>query len=100
MPVLGAAAEAQQEREDGAYQKHDEEDFRDAGGTGCDPAEPEYGGDQRDDKKDDGIMKHDRTWCYGRSSSACGRQYRLWRAAAQSVGSDTPCRTRLTWKPC
>jgi len=96
MPVLSAAAEAHQERDHGTYQKHDEQNFRDTGGAGCDPAEPEDGGDQRDDEEDNGIVKHDRTYGYGRSGAACGKQYRRRDAAGQSVGSDTRCRTRLT----
>jgi len=95
MAPSGAAAETYQETDHGSDQKHDEEYFRDAGRAGGNSAEAEDGGDQRDDEKDDGIVKHDRTreW---HSVAACVGQYCAGDPTAQSDARAFACRTRLT----
>jgi len=72
--ALDAAAQAHQETDDCADQKYDEEYFRDAGGADRDSAEAEDGCNQRDDEKDNGIVKHDGLlliWqCFGHREQA------------------------------
>ena len=58
---LGAPAYAHEQTDHGTDQEHDEQYFRDAGGTDGNTAEAKKGGNQSDDEEDDGIVKHDRT---------------------------------------
>jgi hypothetical protein len=58
---LDPAAQTHQESDDSADQEHNEQNLRDAGGTDCDSTETKEGGDQRNDKKYHGIVKHFRT---------------------------------------
>ena len=55
---LDAAAAVHEERHDGADQEDHEQDFGDSRGAHRDSAKSEHGGDQRYDKKHDGVMKH------------------------------------------
>jgi hypothetical protein len=59
--VSGAPADAHQQTDHGAYQEHDEQYFGDAGGTDCNTAETEEGGNQGNDEEDYGVVKHDGT---------------------------------------
>jgi hypothetical protein len=63
---LGATAHAHQETDDGANQKNDEQNLRDASSADRDSAKAEHSGNQGNDEKDYSIMKHDRTSSYGR----------------------------------
>jgi hypothetical protein len=58
------AARAQQERKDGTDEKHHEKDFRDSRGSRRDTAKTKQRGDQRNDKKDDGIVQHENSFCF------------------------------------
>ncbi len=69
---LDPAAHAHQESDDCADQEDDEQYFRDAGGADGDAAKAENGGNQRDDKEDNGIMKHGRTIYW---DCNCGRRH-------------------------
>lgn len=53
-----AAAAVHEERYDGTDQKDHEQDLGDPGGACRGSAKSEHGGDERYDKKNDGIMKH------------------------------------------
>ena len=55
---LNARPTVHQERDDGADQENHEQDFRDAGRADRDAAEAEERGNQRDDEKYHGIVKH------------------------------------------
>jgi hypothetical protein len=46
------------EGHDGAYQEDDEQNLRDAGGTGGDSTETKYSSDKRDDQEDYSVVKH------------------------------------------
>ena len=83
---LDPAAQAHQECNHRADQKHDEQDFRDAGCADSDPAETKKRGDQRDDEKDHGIVKHVRTFLL-RQPSAAEREYGERFRLKQSVPS-------------
>src|ERR1700677_1504904 len=62
LPLSDSAPEAHQKADDGADQKNDEQNLRDAGGAGGDTAESEERRDQCDDKKHHCIVKHERTF--------------------------------------
>ena len=60
--MLYPTTQAHQERDHGANQENHEQDFRDAGRADRDAAEAEERGDQRDDEKYYGIVKHSRPY--------------------------------------
>jgi hypothetical protein len=65
--LLNPRPSVHQERHDRSYEEHDEQNFRDAGSAGGDPAKAEHSRNQRNHQKHDGIMKHDNSflWPYG-----------------------------------
>src|ERR1700727_2454763 len=86
--VLDPAAQAHQECNHRADQKHDEQDFRDAGSADRDSTEAKKRGDQRYNEKYSGIVKHVRTSndleqlpAGGRSIGKASRDYSRWAAA-------------------
>jgi hypothetical protein len=56
--ALDPTAQAHQESNHGADQKHYEKNFRDAGCADSDTTEAKERGNQRDNEKNDGIVKH------------------------------------------
>src|ERR1700690_900490 len=50
---------AHQQRHDGADQEQHKQDFGDPGRAGCDPAEAEYCGNDRDNEEEQCVVKHD-----------------------------------------
>jgi hypothetical protein len=59
--ALDPTAQAHQESNHRADQKHDEKDFRDAGCADSDSTEAEKRGNQCDNEENNGIVKHVRT---------------------------------------
>jgi hypothetical protein len=91
--ALDPTAQAHQESNHRADQKHDEQDFRDAGRADGDSTEPEKRGYQRDDEKNHGIVKHVRT-SNELKAAACGwRKYLEYKPLLQSVGGFPKRRT-------
>jgi hypothetical protein len=57
--MLDATTRMHDERNNGADQEDNKQNFGDAGGTGRDPAETEERRDQGYDQEDNGVMQHD-----------------------------------------
>jgi hypothetical protein len=91
--VLDPAAQAHQESNHRADQKHDEQDFRDAGSANRNSAEAKKRGYQRDYKKYSGVVKHVRTLNDLKQQPAGGSKYLENKPMLQSVGGGPERRT-------
>jgi hypothetical protein len=83
--ALGAATQAHQKTDYRADEKNDEQYFRDAGCADRDSAKTKHGGNQSDDEKDYGIVKHDRTFGFRMAFTRLPQV--SWNALVGAVGT-------------
>jgi hypothetical protein len=94
--ALDPTAQAHQESNHRAYQKHDEKNFRNAGCADSDTTEAKECGNQRDNEKNDGIVKHVDTSSDLEQQPADGGKYRENKSLLQSVSGFLNRRTYPT----
>jgi hypothetical protein len=94
--ALDPTPQAHQESNHRADQKHDEKDFGDAGCADSDTTEAEERGNQRDNEKNHGIVKHMDTSSDLKQQPADGGKYRENKSLLQSVSGFPNRRTYPT----
>jgi hypothetical protein len=94
--TLDPTAQAHQESNECADQKYDEQDFSDAGCADSDATEAKKRGNQRDNEKNYGIVKHADTSSDLEQQPAGGGKYREKTSLLQSVSGFPNRRTYPT----